>query len=256
MHAWTNMVGACIYIFERSIRLSENRHRSRAAPIPCDVSSLLLLLLPSDLCFTGTEILAPFSQIPSPKKPFNRVPRSGSRRRYFQRKGNERSIEISSRRRAKERRIWMARTFLTEGIESPVLGPAQAKKERARAPTPPRFQQRSTLFSLFPPFFPLSRASLVVAPPRLRLASIGQAAIGPWTQSFTENVECRRSRDSSTGARERERERESEEDQGYELAMAPSGEPPLPFLYHYRGMQVSPPSMSTNLDEKTIVARQ
>lgn len=121
--------------------------------------------------------------------------------------GRERSIEISSRRRAKERRIWMARTFLTEGIESPVLGPAQAKKERARAPTPPRFQQRSTLFSLFPPFFPLSRASLVVAPPRLRLASIGQAAIGPWTQSFTENVECRRSRDSSTGARERERER-------------------------------------------------
>lgn len=89
MHAWTNMVGACIYIFERSIRLSENRHRSRAAPIPCDVSSLLLLLLPSDLCFTETEILAPFSQIPSPKKPFNRVPRSGSRRRYFQRKGTE-----------------------------------------------------------------------------------------------------------------------------------------------------------------------
>lgn len=251
MHAWTNMVGACIYIFERSIRLSENRHRSRAAPIPCDVSSLLLLL-PSDLCFTETEILAPFSQIPSPKKPFNRVPRSGSRRRYFQRKGTEyRNIVPAT----SEREENLDGAYVSYGgNRKPGFGARTGEERESARTNAPTFP--ATLYPLLSlsPFFPLSRASLVVAPPRLRLASIGQAAIGPWTQSFTENVECRRSRDSSTGARERERE--SEEDQGYELAMAPSGEPPLPFLYHYRGMQVSPPSMSTNLDEKTIVARQ
>lgn len=56
-------------------------------------------------------------------------------------------------RPAKERRREL-RTFLTEGIESPVFGPAKPKKESARALTPPRFEQRSTLLSLP---FPLSR---------------------------------------------------------------------------------------------------
>lgn len=116
-------------------------------------------------------------------------------------------------------------TFLTEEIESPVFGHAETKKGSTNAPT-----FRATLY---PP-----HSSSCFSLSRLRLASIGQAAIGPGAQSFTENVECRRSRDSSTGARERERE--SKEDQGYELAMAPSGEPPLPFLYHYRGMQSFP----------------
>lgn len=153
------MVGACIYIFERSIRLSENRHRSRAAPIPCafDVSSLQKnpsFSSPSDLWFNRSQpklgVLAPFSQ--KKKNCFS----FRASRRYFRRKIGRERIEMS--RPAKERRREL-RTFLTEGIESPVFGPAKAKKESARARTnAPTF--RATLYpplSPFPSCFPLPR---------------------------------------------------------------------------------------------------
>lgn len=127
-------------------------------------------------------------------------------------------------------------TFLTEEIESPVFGHAETKKESTNAPT-----FRATLY---PP-----HSSSCFSLSRLRLASIGQAAIGPGAQSFTENVECRRSRDSSTGARERERAKKTR-------GMSSLWRQAVNRLYHSstttEGCKVSP-SMSTNL---SIVERK
>lgn len=173
MHAWTNMVGACIYIFERTIRLSENRHRSRAAPIPCDVSSLLLLLLPSDLCFTETEILAPFSQIPSPKKPFNRVPRSGVSTTIFSTEGNG----VSKYRPGDERKRgefgWRVR-FLRRESKARFWGPHRRRK-RERAHQRPHVSSNalpsSLSFPLLPSFSCFSRCR--ASAPKTRLYRAG-----------------------------------------------------------------------------------
>ena len=95
---------------------------------------------------------------------------------------------------------------------------------KAKKPCAPTFQSGTLApLSLLFSSFHFSFRSLLVAPPRLRLASIGKAAIGPRAQSFTENTECRRSRDSwwsrrtlkkEEERRERERERERETEKG------------------------------------------
>lgn len=132
------------------------------------------------------------------------------------RKGRERTKAVvlrgkkeeeGKRRHEKRRRESLPEPMLASEFQAQ-FGPAKAKKPRSR----PHVSERRCLFPSLSLLLPL-----LVAPPRLRLASIGRAAIGPRAQSFTENTECRQSRDSIVRAA-----------RGCALAMAPGGSPPLP----------------------------